>query len=87
MKIYSQVIRGHDKNLYCQSNMQTVNLSEFNVSNFYCSRLPPEIDGVGDYALSLARQLRLDFGIEMHFIVCDPTWAGATEIEDFRLTK
>jgi len=48
--------------------------------------LPPEIDG-GDYALSLARQLRLDFGIEMHFIVCDPTWAGATEIEDFRLTK
>lgn len=50
-------------------------------------RLPPEIDGVGDYALSLARQLRLDFGIEMHFIVCDPTWAGATEVEGFPIDK
>jgi len=82
MKIYSQVIRGHDKNLYCQSNMQTVNLNLM-LAISIVPRLP-EIDG-GDYALSLARQLRLDFGIEMHFIVYDPTWAGATE--DFRLTK
>lgn len=46
-------------------------------------RLPPEIDGVGDYALNLARQLRQDFDIETHFVVGYPTWAGATQIEGF----
>jgi hypothetical protein len=32
-------------------------------------RLHPRIDGVGDYALSLARQLRHDYGIDTHFII------------------
>lgn len=32
-------------------------------------RLPPAIDGVGDYALCLARQLRKDFKIETVFII------------------
>jgi hypothetical protein len=32
-------------------------------------RLPPAIDGVGDYALSLARQLRHDYDIDTHFII------------------
>lgn len=46
-------------------------------------RLPPVIDGVGDYALKLALQLRKDFNIQTHFIVGDPTWNGAAEIEGF----
>lgn len=50
-------------------------------------RLPPAIDGVGDYALNLARQLRTDFGIETHFIVGDPTWTGATQIEGFPISR
>jgi hypothetical protein len=46
-------------------------------------RLPPAIDGVGDYALNLARQLRQDFSIHTHFLVCDPNWNGKTELEGF----
>ncbi|MGB7441353.1 MAG: glycosyltransferase family 1 protein [Coleofasciculaceae cyanobacterium] len=50
-------------------------------------RLPPAIDGVGDYALNLAQQLRKDFGIETHFIVCNPTWTGATQIDGFPVSQ
>jgi hypothetical protein len=50
-------------------------------------RLPPAIDGVGDYALSLARQLRKEFGIKTHFIVGDPAWAGDSSTETFPVTK
>lgn len=48
--------------------------------------LPPAIDGLGDYALNLARQLRQDFNQETHFVVCDPTWAGEREIEGFAIS-
>jgi hypothetical protein len=50
-------------------------------------RLYPAIDGVGDYALSLARQLRKDFGIETHFICGDPSWTGTTSIEGFSISR
>ena len=50
-------------------------------------RLPPAIDGVGDYALNLARQLRKDFNIQTHFIVGNPTWRGASEIEGFVVSQ
>jgi len=50
------------------------------------TRLPPAIDGVGDYALSLAVQLRKDFDIETHFIVGDSRWTQVTEIEEFTST-
>jgi GNAT superfamily N-acetyltransferase len=50
-------------------------------------RLPPAIDGVGDYALSIAGRLRLDFNIHTHFIVCDPSWSGGTSIDGFSITK
>jgi hypothetical protein len=49
-------------------------------------RLPPAIDGVGDYALNLARQLRKDFNIQTHFIVGNPTWSGVAEIEGFPIS-
>lgn len=51
------------------------------------TRLPPAIDGVGDYALHLATQLRQDFGIETHFVVGNPTWRGTAEIEGFKITQ
>ena len=50
-------------------------------------KLPPAIDGLGDYALNLARQLRADFGIQTHFLIGDPEWAGASEIEGFPITQ
>ncbi|AMA09216.1 hypothetical protein [Picosynechococcus sp. PCC 73109] len=50
-------------------------------------RLPPAVDGVGDYALSLARQLRHDYDIDTHFIVGDPAWPDIEQIEEFKTTK
>ncbi len=47
------------------------------------TRLPNAIDGVGDYALNLARQLRQDFNIQTQFIVGNPDWKGELEIEGF----
>ena len=47
------------------------------------TRLPKAIDGVGDYALNLARQLRKDFKIQTQFIVGNPDWKGEVEIEGF----
>jgi hypothetical protein len=42
---------------------------------------------VGDYALHLARQLRKDFGVQTHFIVGNPSWLGASEIEGFPVSQ
>jgi hypothetical protein len=50
-------------------------------------RLPPAIDGVGDYALNIALQLRKDFNIQTHFIVGDPNWTGSSEIESFKVSQ
>jgi hypothetical protein len=35
-------------------------------------RLPPIVDGVGDYASLLANSLKINFGISTQFIACDP---------------
>ena len=50
-------------------------------------RLPPATDGVGDYALNLARQLRQDHNIQTHFIVCDRAWSGENTIEGFPISQ
>jgi hypothetical protein len=50
-------------------------------------QLPPAINGVGDYAVNLACQLRKDWGIETKFIVGNPTWEGASTIEGFAVQK
>ena len=49
-------------------------------------RLPPEIDGVGDYAATLAAKMSEDFDIETHFVVgpqADPLVVSANP---FRVT-
>ena len=50
-------------------------------------RLPPAINGVGDYAYLLARQLRAAHNIHTRFLVCDPSWEGELEIEAFSVEK
>ncbi|WP_035139887.1 hypothetical protein [Fischerella sp. PCC 9605] len=50
-------------------------------------QLPPSVNGLGDYALNLARQLRREYNIETHFIVGTPNWQGASSIEDFPIQK
>lgn len=50
-------------------------------------RLPPVVDGIGDYALCLARLLRDNVGITTRFIVTDPAWPGAGEVEGFEVRR
>jgi len=50
-------------------------------------RLPPLIDGVGDYSLQLARTLRENHNIDSKFIIGDPSWLGPTELEGFLVQK
>lgn len=50
-------------------------------------RLPPSIDGLGDYGLLLAKQMRHDFSVTFEFIVCDPSWSGGSEVEGFTVRK
>jgi hypothetical protein len=45
--------------------------------------LLPTIDGVGDYALNLARHLREKHNWKSHFMVSDKDWSGPFEIENF----
>ncbi|MDM9383298.1 glycosyltransferase family 1 protein [Chlorogloeopsis sp. ULAP01] len=46
-------------------------------------RLPPAVDGVGDYALNLAKQMRQDFGVNTTFLIGDPNWSGQAIVEGF----
>lgn len=50
-------------------------------------RLPPVVDGLGDYALSLARRLRCDYGIETRFIVGDPSRGECERVEGFKVSR
>jgi len=47
-------------------------------------RLPPLIDGVGDYAFLLAKELRTSHDVRTVFVVCDPQWIKQEiELDDF----
>ncbi|HEY9602152.1 MAG TPA: glycosyltransferase family 1 protein [Allocoleopsis sp.] len=50
-------------------------------------RLPPAVDGLGDYGLNLARQLRQDFGLVTDFIVGDPNWVAGTSVDGFTVRQ
>lgn len=50
-------------------------------------RLPPVIDGIGDYALSLAAALRQQGGVETSFVVGDPAWAGPESVNGFAVRR
>src|SRR5262245_52331834 len=46
-------------------------------------RLPPAINGLGDYAFLLARELRATHDIHSHFIVCDPDLESTGSLDGF----
>jgi len=46
-------------------------------------QLPPAINGLGDYSLNLAIQLRSDYKIESSFLVGSTDWQGPNEIDNF----
>jgi len=48
-------------------------------------RLPPAVDGLGDYSLALARELRNNFGVHSEFIVGDPRWKSIDSVEGFKV--
>jgi hypothetical protein len=50
-------------------------------------RLPSAVDGVGDYALNLAKQLRQDFGLVTEFVIGDPNWSGEAVVEGFAVKR
>jgi hypothetical protein len=50
-------------------------------------RLPPVVDGIGDYALCLARLLRDNLEITTQFIVTDTAWIGTGEVEGFEVRR
>jgi hypothetical protein len=50
-------------------------------------RLPPAVDGLGDYGLNLARQLRQDFGLVTDFIVGDPNGVWEASVEGFAVKQ
>lgn len=50
-------------------------------------RLPPVVDGIGDYALCLARLLRDNLAITTRFIVTDPLWPEMGSVEGFQVSR
>ncbi|MEH1847914.1 MAG: glycosyltransferase family 1 protein [Nostoc sp.] len=50
-------------------------------------RLPPAIDGLGDYGLNLAVQLHQDFGLVSDFVIADSNWSGDTPLNGFTAKK
>lgn len=48
-------------------------------------RLPPAIDGLGDYGLLLSRELKDKHSIQSRFIVCDPNWSRPFNNEEFEI--
>jgi hypothetical protein len=51
------------------------------------ARLPPHVDGVGDYAIELALRARKDHGINSRFVVHDRDAGMADEIEGFPVAR
>lgn len=43
----------------------------------------PKVNALGDYALVLAQELRQQFGLQTQFVVGDPAWSGAEQVEGF----
>mgnify|MGYP007082186571 CR=1 FL=1 len=50
-------------------------------------RLYPSVDGLGDYALTLALRLKELYQLDTHFIVCDPLWEGGESLQGFKVSR
>lgn len=49
--------------------------------------LPPATNGVGDYALAVARVMRREFGLDTLFLVGNEAWQGPEEVAGFGVRK
>ncbi|MDB9316043.1 hypothetical protein PN462_23230 [Spirulina sp. CS-785/01] len=67
-----------------QNTQTTTNQEPITKITQLVPKLPPDVDGLGDYALNLAYQLRQDYGITTDFVVGNPTWQGEGEVAGFR---
>ena len=47
--------------------------------------LAPEVNGVGDYGLSLAHRLHQEYGINTRFIIGDPHWRHSSSVDGFEV--
>ena len=45
--------------------------------------LPPQVDGVGDYALGIARELRSNEDVDSTFLIANPKWQGPNQVQGF----
>jgi hypothetical protein len=50
-------------------------------------RLPPAIDGVGDYAANLAKRLHKNFGYRTHFVIGDSAWKEKEYQDSFSVSR
>jgi len=50
-------------------------------------RLPPSVDGVGDYSLNLALALDDRYNLTSNFIVGDPNWQREENLENFNVNQ
>lgn len=50
-------------------------------------RLPPSIDGVGDYSLGIVREMKRINQKNFEFLICDPLWKGPPTLEGFKIHK
>jgi hypothetical protein len=48
-------------------------------------KLPPAIDGLGDYGLRLAMQICQEYDVQVRFVVATPEWSGPSILEGFQV--
>jgi hypothetical protein len=86
-KIVAQVSRILKKFYVLEIKTNLTRMNLFSHITAIVPRLPPAVNGLGDYGLNLARQLRQDFGLVTDFIVGDPNWVGGTLVEGFAVKQ
>jgi len=62
-------------------------MSSPNLITAIVPRLPPSVDGLGDYGLNLAQQLRQDFGLVTDFVVGEPNWSNQAFVKGFAVKQ
>lgn len=62
-------------------------MQDSNLITMIVPKLPPLIDGIGDYGLNLARQLYQDFGLRTRFIVGSPDCPAEHQEEFFEVVS
>lgn len=75
-----------DRSTNCSVNLDSRSINSRQLTTIV-PRLPPAIDGLGDYGLSLAKQLYQDYDLTTEFLVGDPDWIDESTIEEFAVEQ